>query len=456
MSAMVRPRISIVTSSYNQARFIARTIDSVLAQDYPNVEHIVVDGMSTDGTAEILERFPHLKVIREPDRGQADAINKGFRAATGEILCFLNSDDTLEPGALRSVTDAMDPEAGRHVVMGRCRFIDEADRFLGVEHPSAFESHRRVLEIWKGHCLPQPAIFWTRAVWEACGPLDVDEPLMLDYDLFCRFSRRYAFHRIEPVLANYRLHTRSKTSAVTDEQRLEQAIVVSRRYWGSWLGRQYWQILASYAAFRLNRRVRAARLMRSGRDLSREGQRLRGVARVVAGAMLAPDVATDVVLLPALMPVLSRMRGRQRARQRPVLPHTEAWFRFSALHGDGWAGPTLVKEIEIETAHAAIRLSGTTDLSRLRDPLDLEAFVDGRSLGRQRVEKTNEFSFRWSVVGLPTGRHQFQVVASTFMVPHDYFGDRDFRPLAYRVTRLELEGSRSASEKCERAPRQRR
>ena len=75
------PRISVVTSSYNQARFIARTIESVRAQDYPDIEHIVVDGMSTDGTVDVLAKFPHLKVIREPDQGQADAINKGFRAS---------------------------------------------------------------------------------------------------------------------------------------------------------------------------------------------------------------------------------------------------------------------------------------------------------------------------------------------------------------------------------------
>ena len=172
------PKVSIVTSSYNQAAFIARTIESVRTQDYPNVEHIVVDGMSTDGTVDVLARYPDLKVIREPDRGQADAINKGFRAATGDLFGFVNSDDTLEPGALSAVVDAIDPGAGRHVVMGRCRFIDESDRFLGVEHPSRFQSHRRVLEIWKGHEIPQPATFWTRDVWERSGPLEMDEQMM--------------------------------------------------------------------------------------------------------------------------------------------------------------------------------------------------------------------------------------------------------------------------------------
>ncbi len=233
------PRISIVTSSYNHARFIGRTIESVLAQGYPDVEHIVVDGMSTDHTVEVLAGYTHLKVIREPDRGQADAINKGFRTATGQIFAFLNSDDTLEPGALHAIATAIDPRVGRHVVLGRCRFIDERDRFLGVEHPSGFTSHRRVLEIWKGHLLPQPAVFWTREVWETCGPLSINERLMLDYDLFCRFSKRYTFWPLDRILANYRLHLDSITSSMTDAERLEQAIQVSRRYWGSPLEVQY-------------------------------------------------------------------------------------------------------------------------------------------------------------------------------------------------------------------------
>ena len=91
-----QPRISIVTPSFNQGRYIASTIESVLAQEYPNVEHIVVDGSSTDGTVEILKQYPHLKTFSEPDRGQGEAINKGFRLATGEIWGFLNSDDTSE------------------------------------------------------------------------------------------------------------------------------------------------------------------------------------------------------------------------------------------------------------------------------------------------------------------------------------------------------------------------
>src|SRR5262249_25106976 len=174
------PRISLVTPSFNQGQFIGRTIDSVLAQDYPDLEHIIVDGMSGDETPAVLARYPHLRVIRERDRGQADAVNKGFRAATGDVLGFLNSDDTLAPGALRHVARAIDPARGRHVVMGRCRFIDADDHCTGLEHPCLFTGQRRVLEVWRGHGIPQPAVFWTRGVWQRCGPLEEREHLVLD------------------------------------------------------------------------------------------------------------------------------------------------------------------------------------------------------------------------------------------------------------------------------------
>src|SRR5262245_60443486 len=106
------PRISIVTPSFNQGQYIAETIESVLAQKYPDVEHIVMDGGSTDSTLDILQRYPHLHVISESDRGQADAINKGFRLVTGTIWGFLNSDDTLLPGTLARVAQEIDPVHG--------------------------------------------------------------------------------------------------------------------------------------------------------------------------------------------------------------------------------------------------------------------------------------------------------------------------------------------------------
>ena len=433
----MRPKVSIVTSSYNQGDFIGRTIDSIQAQDYPDIEHIVVDGMSTDATVDVLARYPHLKVIREPDRGQADAINKGFRIASGQIFGFVNSDDLLEPGAITAVVDAIDPAAGRHVVMGRCLFIDEHDRFLGVEHPSAFESHRRVLEIWKGHCLPQPSIFWTREVWERSGPLNTEEQLMLDYDLFCRLSRDFDFHRIDRVLSSYRLHTQSKTSSVTDADRLEQAITVSRRYWGSPFSLKYWQIQSSYIRYRLDRRSRAVRMMRSGRARRREGRRVSGAMQLLSGALLAPDVVADVAVMPVLRPFARKLIGRpKRSKRRPVTPQTQAYLSGTELFPDNWAGPTVIVTRELDATHTDIVLEAELPPGTLATPLTIEAHINGRSLGVQAAGTERRFRLVWRLKGVSPGAHKIQLKANGFVVPHDTLGTHDYRPLSYHVKAL--------------------
>jgi glycosyltransferase involved in cell wall biosynthesis len=441
------PRISVITSSYNQGEFIGRTIDSVLAQNYPNLEHIVVDGMSTDSTPEVLAGYSHLHIIREPDNGQAEAINKGFRAATGHILCFLNSDDTFLPGALQRVAQEIDPGRGRHVVMGRCRFIDEHDAFLGVEHPSDFESHRRVLEIWKGYCIPQPAVFWTPEVWQRCGPLNEHEPLMLDYDLFCRFSRRYHFHTIDQALATYRLHTQSKTSSVSDQQRLDDAIRVSRRYWGTPTDPQFWQILWSHGVFRLNRRQRALGLFRQGREAWRHAQRMRTAAYVAAGALLAPDILADVLIVPVLKPriePLLKRHGRLRLprflKRRKVAPHTLAWRDFTGMHSDGWVGPTFVTTINVEPTHRRLRLDGCASFLRLRWPLAIELYIDGTPMGQQRISRKADFTVMFPLHATTPGAHEVKIVSSSYTVAHDHLGNGDFRPLSFNLKQLAAVG----------------
>jgi glycosyltransferase involved in cell wall biosynthesis len=451
------PRISIVTSSFNQGRFIERTITSVLAQQYPNLEHIVVDGMSTDETVSVLERYPHLRVIREKDSGQAEAINKGFRAAAGDVFGFLNSDDTLEPGALARVAREIDPARGRHVVMGRCRFIDENDRFLGIEHPSGFESHERVLQVWKGHLLPQPAIFWTREVWERSGALDESEHLVLDYDLFCRFSRDYVFHPIDQVLANYRLHTASKTESVDDRQRLEACIAVSRRYWGAKTDPKYWRMLLSYARFRFDRRHRASRLMASGRQAWRAQRRLAAVPRLAAGAVLGPDVAIDALLVPGLKPGVRAMLAAQsrvtrRFRSSAESPQSLAWRDFEGLHADGWAGPRLVMPVDVEPGRALVTVVGRRPVGDLRRPLQLEVLLDGRSLGQRSAGRAREFSLSWPLGDTSPGRHELTVVSTAYTVPHDVLGNQDYRPLAFKLEHVTFTSAAAPSGSMEDGP----
>lgn len=437
-----RPRISVVTSSYNQGRFIGRTIESVLAQQYPDLEHIVVDGLSKDETPEVLARYPHLVVIREKDSGQADAINKGFRRATGLILCFLNSDDTLEPGALERVAREIDPAAGRQVVMGRCRFIDEDDRFIGVEHPSAFESHRRVLEIWKGYCIPQPAVFWTREVWERSGPLDEREQLVLDYDLFCRMSRDYRFHTFDQAVANYRLHAQSKTQGADDQTRLVDAVRISRRYWPPAWTLEGAGIRLSWARHRLDRRGRAWRLLQAGTQHWREGHRAAAVPPLLGGALLGPEVA----LAGAAAPLARRAAGPARLLTRLVSAgagssaQTQAWRGFTELHSDGWAGPRLERTIDRPEGGDQVHLhfQGMTAAEAMRRPLVLTLRLGDGSPRRVEMAADGTFAVRLPMHQLAPGAHRLIVEANQFFVPDVRWGNGDARPLSFRVLRLEV------------------
>jgi glycosyltransferase involved in cell wall biosynthesis len=437
------PRISVVTSSFNQGRFIARTIESVLAQGYPDVEHVVVDGMSTDETECVLARYPQLRVVREPDGGQAEAINKGFRLATGDILCFLNSDDTFADGALARVAQEIDPKRGRHVVMGRCRFIDEEDRFVGREHPWAFAGHRRLLEVWKGYTVPQPSVFWTRQVWERCGPLDEGEPLVLDYDLFCRMSRYYRFHPVDQVFANYRLHGDSKTCIEGDDRVLTESLRVSRRYWGPWWSPKRWRLELGHALFRLNRRGRALQLWRWGRQRRIEGRRLAALLDLIAAALLGPDLMIDLAILPALAeraPDFYEWLGLARRYRRPPHPFAEAWRDFTGIHADSWTGPRLELPVEVGPGDNVLEVEGGTDVGHLPAALELELELGGRTLGRFRVGRRKAFRLEVPIGDAPRGRQLLVARANASVTHHDVRGGGDFRPLSYRLDAVRLAG----------------
>ena len=245
----MHPKISIITPSYNQGLFIEETIKSVFSQDYTNFEHIVIDGGSTDDTLDILRRYPHLKIVSEPDSGQAAAVNKGLRMATGDIIGWLNSDDIYYPGVFKEIAGTIHPEKGPFIVMGRCLFVDENGKPTGKEHPSEFISSHGVIKIWKGYTIPQPAVFFHRHVYEKCGGLDEKLYFCLDYDLFVRYSRIYHFHKINKPFATYRLHSSSKTNEILQGELLEKSLEVSRRYWGSPRSLSYWSYLLSYLCF---------------------------------------------------------------------------------------------------------------------------------------------------------------------------------------------------------------
>lgn len=211
------PCISIITPSFRQAAFIGRTIASVLDQQYPNLEYVVQDGGSEDGTREILESFSERLASWDsrPDSGQTEAINRGFARTSGEIMAWLNSDDILLPGALAYVAEHFVRHPEIDVVYGHRILIDENDRQIGrwIMPPHSDE----VLS-WADF-IPQETMFFRRRIWDkAGGRVDESFRFAMDWDLLLRFREAGArFERLPRFIGGFRIHPQQKTSAVISE-----------------------------------------------------------------------------------------------------------------------------------------------------------------------------------------------------------------------------------------------
>ncbi len=212
-SAANRPSFSIVTISYNQAAFLERTIRSVLEQDYAPLQYIVVDGGSTDGSVDIVNRYRSRldSVLLGPDSGPADGLNKGFAQATGEWLGFLNSDDTFLPGALQIVAAYVRRHPRAEFVSGHCWVTDANDRVLRKSYSDPFSVRRLAYDAC---ILIQAATFFRRSLLEKAGGFNVQNRIAWDSELFLQFGMMGAKHGlIDEFLATYRLHPESITGA---------------------------------------------------------------------------------------------------------------------------------------------------------------------------------------------------------------------------------------------------
>lgn len=221
------PKISIVTPLFNQAEFLERTIQSVLNQGYPNVEYIIIDGGSTDRSVEIIKKYEKYLAYwaSEPDRGQADAINKGFLKSTGDILAWQNSDDIYLPNAFFAAAEVFRNHPAASLVFGNIKFIDEGDRECGELRFVPFS--RRAL-IYEGTMLANQAAFWRRELFLTAGLLDVSLTFCMDYEFFLRASLYGRFKLIRRFLGAFRLHRKSKSSALSHIGMREHAEVVRR------------------------------------------------------------------------------------------------------------------------------------------------------------------------------------------------------------------------------------
>jgi glycosyltransferase involved in cell wall biosynthesis len=224
---MPLPRISIVTCSFQQSRYLDQAMRSVLEQGYPWLDYIVIDGGSRDGSADIIRRHePHLAYwVSEPDKGQTDALIKGFRHCSGDILGWLCSDDLLLPGALRTVAAyfAAHPEVS--AVYGDALWIDGEGRFIRPKREMAFS---RFVLLHDHNYIPQPSMFWRRSLYEAVGGLDARFDLAMDADLWERFSAQGRIAHIPVYLSCMRYYPDQKTRARRGDALREDAAIRAR------------------------------------------------------------------------------------------------------------------------------------------------------------------------------------------------------------------------------------
>lgn len=227
------PLVSIITPSYNHERFIKQTIESILMQDYPNIEHIVVDGGSTDGTLSILQSYARLgnrfRFVSEKDRGQSHAINKGLAMAKGEIIGWLNSDDTYQPGAVRKAVHALQQHTECGMVQGKCYTINEHSHVTSALQATPADYSK----LYHGCVICQPAAFIRKSIFEQVGGVDEGLNFCMDYDLWIRIAKHHSIAYVDDFLANARIHGTSKTSTQWHTVGIPEVLLTVEKHYGS-------------------------------------------------------------------------------------------------------------------------------------------------------------------------------------------------------------------------------
>lgn len=288
-----RPKVTIVTPSYNQGEFLEETIRSVLLQDYPNLEYIVIDGGSTDNSIDIIRRYERWLAhwVSEPDGGQSNAINKGFRAGSGRIMAWLNSDDCYTEGAVRHVVDYFESNPAADIV---CGFRQTVDHVRNRRNHSFVYLKPDRYSLSRSCYIPQETTFWRRSVWETVGEVDESCQYAMDYDLWQRMlAAGYRFRLLPRFIGSFRIHAESK-SILRDNIRTAELRRIYARYLHTTRNEQELRMEMS-AAWRRRRMIL--------RVLGRLGfLNYFPIARAVVSALSLPEDRVRAALDPSTRP----------------------------------------------------------------------------------------------------------------------------------------------------------
>jgi len=286
-------KISIIVPSFNQGRFLEETIRSIVSQRWPNLELIVIDGGSTDETLDVIRKHESSIAywISEPDRGQADAINKGLRRATGDIVTWFGADDVYADGIFAALEPAWRKNPRAIYAAPVANFYSRGRQTLFRPHGLTLEN---VIQYWQRRSLwHDPGLFWSRTAIDAAGEIDTTLHYSFDYDYLIRALQHSGVEYVDRVAAGFRLHRHSKSISQTEQMMAETAAVSQR----------YWPLLADVDREGFERSEHAARVRRGASQLirgKREGWALlwralreRPVTAVARLALLAPTVLME-------------------------------------------------------------------------------------------------------------------------------------------------------------------
>ncbi|MFK5891821.1 MAG: glycosyltransferase family 2 protein [Pseudomonadota bacterium] len=223
------PKVSIITPSYNQGKFIKRTIESVLSQDYPNIEYIVMDGGSNDNTVDILKEYDDkITWVSEKDNGQTHAINKGIKACTGDIIAYLNSDDVYLPNTITKIVKDFNEKPDADFIYGDFWGIDKDDKILSKVKTIPFDNN---ILIYDANFICQPASFYRKRLFDMIGLFDEDLHFLMDYEFFLRAAKRKAGIVLYPdYLSAIRFHDDCKTLSDGVHPWVEEKIKIKQSY----------------------------------------------------------------------------------------------------------------------------------------------------------------------------------------------------------------------------------